>query len=80
MPILIEDYKRLLKGAGFSAVQIVDTRKDLNAYTQASDSGCCGTSSCCSAGESLHDRLAQLLARYDVKEYAASVGVYAMKT
>jgi arsenite methyltransferase len=77
--VLIEDYQRMLKEAGFSAVQIMDTKKNLNAYAQASASGCCGTSSCCSAEAPLHDRLAQLLARYDVNDYAASVQVYALK-
>jgi arsenite methyltransferase len=77
--VLVEDYQQMLKEAGFSAVQIVDTKKDLNAYAQAGDSPCCGTTSCCSAEQPLHDRLAQLLARYDVNEYAASVQVYALK-
>jgi SAM-dependent methyltransferase len=77
--VLIADYERMLHDDGFSAVQIVDTRKDLNAYAQAADSGCCGSSPCGSAEEPLHDRLAQLLARYDVNEYAASVQVYALK-
>jgi len=78
--VLVADYERMLREAGFSGVQIVDTKKDLNAYAQASDSGCCGASSCCSTEESLHDTLAKLLARYDVNDYAASVQVYALKT
>jgi SAM-dependent methyltransferase len=86
--ILIGDYERQLREAGFAAVQVIDTGKDLNAYAQAG-----GTSACCSApatesatlplaqpaGDGLHDRLAQLLARYDVNEFAASVQVYAIK-
>jgi arsenite methyltransferase len=39
--------------------------------------------SCCSTGPAgstdLHARLSDLLARYDVNEYAASVKVYAVK-
>ena len=74
----------MLREAGFAAVQVVDTRKDLNAYAQVeSQSGCCGSSRglCCPARRSadLHDELADLLARYDVNDYAASVQVYAVK-
>lgn len=77
--VLIPDYERALREAGFAAVQVIDTKKDLNAYARAADAGCCGPSSCCSAEEPLHDSLANLLARYDVNEYAASVQVYALK-
>jgi SAM-dependent methyltransferase len=100
--ILISDYERQLREAGFAAVQVVDTGKDLNAYAQVeSGSGCCSTTAaeaaalaaCCSSSpqpletlplvqdpeSDLHDRLAQLLARYDVNEFAASVQVYALK-
>ena len=58
---LIEDYVRQLRGAGFQAVQVVDTRKDLNAYAQLDDQAlCCSpassansipvVSSCCAPG------------------------------
>ena len=57
--------------AGFTTVQITDTQKNLNVYTQA------GAGSCCS-GEPTGS-LAELLTRYDVNEYAASVRVYALK-
>jgi SAM-dependent methyltransferase len=77
--VLIEEYERQLREAGFAAVQIVDTRKDLNAYADAGASGCCAPSSCCGAEAPLHDGLAELLARYDVNGYAASVQVYALK-
>jgi arsenite methyltransferase len=77
--VLIADYEQMLREAGFSAVQIVDTRKDLNAYAKAGDSGCCGTTPCCSTQEPFHEELARLLARYDVNDYAASVQVYASK-
>jgi SAM-dependent methyltransferase len=83
--VLITDYERMLREAGFSTVQVIDTGKDLNAYAQASDSGCCagpadGASSCCAVEEPLHARLAELLSRYNVNDYAASVQVYAVKT
>jgi len=77
--ILIADYERMLADAGFAAVQVVDTNKDLNAYAQAGDTGCCGSMSCCAEEKPLHETLAELLARYDVNHYAASVQVYAIK-
>jgi arsenite methyltransferase len=82
--VLIAEYERMLSEAGFTAVQIIDTRKDLRAYEQADTSGCCAGpagESCCSPpeGGSFHGRLAELLARYDVNDYAASVQVYALK-
>ncbi|HSQ54658.1 MAG TPA: arsenite methyltransferase, partial [Gemmata sp.] len=40
--ISIDEYDRLLKAAGFAAVQIVDTGSDLNAYARVEgQSGCC---------------------------------------
>jgi SAM-dependent methyltransferase len=73
----IEDYERHLREAGFDAVQIVDTRNDLNTYTQVENqSGCCSPGGSCGAGGS---RLAGLLARYNINDYAASVQVYALK-
>ncbi len=91
--IAIEEYQHGLVAAGFAHVKVVDAEADLNAYARLeSNSGCCTPTatlglpvvqaSCCSPqpGESdLHDRLADLLRRYDVNEYAASVRVYALK-
>jgi SAM-dependent methyltransferase len=79
--VLITDYERMLREAGFSGIQIVDTEKDLNAYTLAGDSGCCGPESggCC--GEKpLHEGLSDVLRRYDVNDYAASVQVFALRS
>lgn len=88
---LIADYERQLKEAGFEAVQVVDTRKDLGCYAKAENqTGCCGASEASSetlplAGGSgtdaggVHGGLTDLLRRYDVNEYAASVQVYAVK-
>ena len=84
--ILIDDYRNWLAAAGFDAVEVIDTGKDLNAYSEvAGQSGCCSPSmgdglpvvSCCSS--EVHGELGQLLARYDVNEYAASVRVFAVK-
>jgi arsenite methyltransferase len=72
---------------------VVDSGADLNAYAQVENtSGCCSPScsslpiaepvSCCSpptADQSLHARLAELLRRYNVNDYAASVRVFAVK-
>jgi SAM-dependent methyltransferase len=88
--VKIEDYEQQLRAAGFGAVQIVDTRKDLNAYSQIeSQSACCAPVAVSSglpmAGassqepDSLHQRLAALLQKYDINEYLASVQVYAVK-
>jgi SAM-dependent methyltransferase len=92
--IPVEDYRFQLIEAGLTAVDVVDTGADLNAYAKLENqSGCCSprparppsaqTQSCCHAqpaeNESLHQRLAELLRRYDVNQYAASVRVFAVK-
>jgi SAM-dependent methyltransferase len=96
---LINDYRRMLLEAGFAQVEIIDSRKDLNAYAKVENqSACCGPepvsipsclpvtqSSCCggaetSSGDSaLHSSLAELLRRYNVNEFAASVRVFSIK-
>jgi hypothetical protein len=124
----IEEYVAALKAAGFSAVEVVDTKKDLSCYSEAEgQDGCCdppaapaaeteacctaapagssaccmppagtppaadcctppasGSSACCTPNpdqgpEAVRGGLADLLARYDVNEFAASVQVYAVK-
>jgi SAM-dependent methyltransferase len=92
--ILIEDYRRQLRDAGFAAVEVLDTRADLNAYAKIENqAGCCSPASspsslpladagCCSpslADDALHARLIELLRRYNVNDYAASVRVFALK-
>ena len=90
--VLIEEYRRQLAEAGFAAVQVIDTGADLNAYAKVEQqSGCCSPPlsslpvaemACCSttpADDSLHRRLLELLRRYDVNDYAASVRVFAVK-
>jgi arsenite methyltransferase len=87
--ISLDDYRKGLAAAGFEAVEIVDSGSDLNAYAKVENqSGCCSpamsehrlpvVSDCCSA-PNLHAELAELLKRYSVKNYAASVRVYALK-
>jgi SAM-dependent methyltransferase len=84
--ILIDDYRKWLAAAGFSSVEIIDAGKDLNAYSKvAGQSGCCSplmgdglpVVSCCSS--EVHNELGDLLARYNVNDYAASVRVFAVK-
>ncbi|HUR55813.1 MAG TPA: ubiquinone/menaquinone biosynthesis methyltransferase [Gemmataceae bacterium] len=81
--IPIADYVRMLTEAGFEGVQVIDGKKDLNAYTKVEGgAGCCmpteDPSGCCAA-PSLHGELTELLTKYDVNEFAASVQVYALK-
>jgi arsenite methyltransferase len=84
--IAIDDYREQLLAAGFEAVEIVDTRADLNAYAKVENqSACCSPSMgeglpIVSAGDAdLHARLKDLLTRYNVNDFAASVKVYAVK-
>jgi arsenite methyltransferase len=84
--IMIDDYQSDLAAAGFDSIQIIDSRSDLNAYAKVEgQSACCSpsmgsglpiVSDCCS---DLHSQLSELLARYNVNDYAASVKVYALK-
>lgn len=87
--IPIKDYQHGLKDAGFAHVQVIDSGKDLNSYAKLENqSGCCSpametSSSPCCCGSSkpndLHGHLADLLKKYNVNDYAASVKVYAVK-
>jgi len=97
--ILIEDYRRALQAAGFTQVELIDSRSDLGAYAALADAPCgagAATSSselqlsvvansCCAApmprgaDDDLPRRLAELAARYDINQYAASVKVFATK-
>ena len=76
--ITFTDYERLLAEAGFDAVQVIDAKKDLNSYAKVENqSGCCGSGEPTSGD--LHSELADLVRRYDMNEYAASVRVFAVK-
>lgn len=104
--IPIEEYRRHLSEAGFSAVEVIDTGADLNAYSKVENqAGCCAPTSsslavvetaCCTptpsslsvvetgccpppAEDRLHARLLDLLTRYNVNDYAASVRVFAVR-
>ncbi|MBI4404202.1 MAG: arsenite methyltransferase [Deltaproteobacteria bacterium] len=75
--IPIEEYRSGLQEAGFTHVHIVDSQSDLHVYAKAENTDFCadgGTernSKCCQRNE--------LLSRYNVNDYAASVKVYAVK-
>jgi SAM-dependent methyltransferase len=84
--IFIDEYKSGLAAAGFSGVEVIDAGSDLNAYAMVEgQAGCCSPSmseglpvvSCCSTD--LHSGIAELLAKYNVNDYAASVKVFAVK-
>jgi arsenite methyltransferase len=84
--ILVDDYKQGLIDAGFAHAEIIDTKQDLNIYSkvETQNSACSSstslpvaTSSCYAPTSSNH--LADLLMRYDVNNYAASVKVFALK-
>jgi len=93
--VLIEDYRKNLLGAGFAHVQVVETGADLNAYAKIENqASCCAPTpgkasltvveSCCSSAPTgdtpeLLERMADLLRRYNVNDYAASVRIYAVK-
>jgi SAM-dependent methyltransferase len=93
--IAIDEYDHGLKSAGFAHVQILDTGADLNAYAQVEgQSACCSpapaavsssslpiatSGGCCGGTSVVHDRLADLMKRYNVNDYAASVKVFAVK-
>jgi SAM-dependent methyltransferase len=93
--IPIDEYVAGLKRAGLSNVVVVDSGSDLNAYAKVENqSGCCSpamssstlpvSSSACCGGSSattatVHAGLRDLLTKYDVNAYAASVKVFATK-
>jgi arsenite methyltransferase len=94
--ISIDEYRKGLEEAGFAAVEVIDSGKDLNAYALVDNqAGCCSptmtsasglplaaSGSCCAPpalGTDVHQGLAELLRKYDVNAYAASVQVYAVK-
>ncbi|MFN2531312.1 MAG: arsenite methyltransferase [Pyrinomonadaceae bacterium] len=97
--ISIDDYTNGLLEAGFSAVEVIKSGADLNAYSKVDNqSGCCSpqkieigkanaaaASVCCAPAEELtseaqiHKQLRELMNKYNVNDYAASVKVFAVK-
>jgi arsenite methyltransferase len=93
--VLIVDYKQQLVEAGFEHVEVIDSGADLNAYAKVENqSGCCSpvmqkpagkglnildAGGCCTPAADVHGGLADLLGRYNVNDFAASVKVFAVK-
>lgn len=91
--ISFDEYKQGLIRAGFESVEIIDKQADLNAYAQVEgQSACCSPSpqsknalpvmeaACCAAPASeVHTGLTEILQRYNINDYAASVNVFAVK-
>ena len=93
--ILIDDYRQDLHDAGFAHVEVIDSGADLSAYAKIENQvGCCGPaavgeastgeSSCCSPVPGANTpellvQLGELIRRYDINAYAASVKVFAVK-
>ena len=89
--ISFDEYRAGLIAAGFRHVQIIDARADLNVYGRVENQSCCCSPSmtdddiasnddaCCRPSGGVHEGLAQLLDRYDVNRFAASVKVFALK-
>jgi arsenite methyltransferase len=74
--IPMDEYRAGLHEAGFAHVEMVDTGADLNVYGKVEKrSGCCAPS----ASSELRDQLIELMKRYNINDYAASVKVYAVK-
>jgi hypothetical protein len=74
--ILIDDYRAGLEVAGFGSVEIIDSGLDLSVYTKLGDQMCCGQAA---EDQGLFARFKELIARFDVNQYAASVRVSAVK-
>jgi arsenite methyltransferase len=77
--ILTSTYRNMLERAGFSSVEIVDTRRDLNVYRELRAADVDGalppsSASCCGDSGGLSQDV-----DFDVNEYAASVRVLAFK-
>jgi arsenite methyltransferase len=81
--ILLDDYRAGLAKAGFAHVEIVDSKSDLNVYGQNAEgqTACCSADSPCgsAAQPDLQAQLVDLMKRYNINDYAASVKVYALK-
>lgn len=77
--ILMSTYREMLERAGFSSVEIVDTRCDLNAYRElrAADVDTASLASSGACGDST-DGISEDV-DFDVNEFAASVRVLALK-
>jgi SAM-dependent methyltransferase len=77
--VLIDEYRAQLMAAGFAHVEIIDSGADLNANPAvSSESGCCSAATDCASIDRRSD-FSELLRRYDINDYVASVKVFAVK-
>ena len=77
--IPIEEYRSGLQAAGLAHVEIIDTGADLTVYGKVEkQSACCSPGTSCGTSE-LHEQLVELMSRYNINDYAASVKVFAVK-
>ena len=81
--IPVEEYRASLLAAGFAHVQLIDTNADLNVYRkmetqEKKESSCCSVTPLPGTSE-MRDQLLELMRRYNINDYAASVKVYAVK-
>jgi SAM-dependent methyltransferase len=91
--ILIEEYRQRLENTGCDGVELTDSKANLNAYATLGGEGCCSSLaeqpselavsalSCCGPSQDsiVHQELADLIRRYDINDFAASVRVLARK-
>jgi SAM-dependent methyltransferase len=85
--LTFEENRANLEAAGFTAIDIVDSHADLNAFKEAAassgsdaDAGCCAPASTGSEkAAGFHDQVSELLNCIDANEYAASVKIFALK-
>jgi SAM-dependent methyltransferase len=77
--ISVDAYRSALVEAGLADVQVVDTKSDLNAYAKITKQDACCSPDATSCSPEVDSRLRELMSRYNVNDYAASVRVYALK-
>lgn len=82
----LDQWSAYLKELGFLDIRITDQRHDLNAYSKIEgQAACCGPamdSACCTpppSDETVHLGLKNLLSRFDINDFAASIVIEATK-
>lgn len=87
--ISIDAYREGLAAAGFAPVEIIDTQRDLMTYAKAEQkSSCCSSSgegslpvaSTDPEADAFRQQMLELMKKYNINDYAASVKVYALKS
>ena len=77
--LVIAEYERLLRQAGFASVRMVDSGADLNLYNDCAAPDSEQFAACCGTAEPVADEGLKALRTIDVNDYAASVKVFAVK-